>query len=511
MYLVTANEMRQIDQYTIEAIGIPAPVLMENAGRAVAEEVLTYRKNLNQNTKPWLVLVGKGNNGADGIVAARHLIAAGVNTELLFAENPVKLTGDAALQRDIAYQFNIPSHIYKPGDIAWHQYEGVIDGLLGTGTRSAPKESYALLIEEVNQSKLPIISIDIPSGLNADTGQAYDPCIQAQLTVTLAFMKQGLAQYPGVALAGQVVVREIGIPLHLAERFNLNTLLMNELLLTQQLGVQWPFMRQPDTHKGSFGHVLVIAGSKKYSGAGLLTSKAALRTGAGLVTWALPESLLAPLMGHLPEAILVGVTDHGLGNWSKTNSQAIIALLEGKQVLSIGPGLDRFKGDTEWLQHIWDKASLPLVVDADALNIIADAKGLNHWPKRQQPTVLTPHPGELSRLLEKSVEEIQKNRIQVAKDFALSHALYLVLKGARTVIATPEGRVYINTTGNAGMATGGSGDVLTGMMAAYLAQGLDMEKAVLLSVFLHGAAGDRAAAQRTTSASLISGDIIEAL
>lgn len=510
MYIVNSTEMRALDEYAIHTIGIPAAVLMENAGRAVAEEVAKLSSELGAN-KPWLMLVGKGNNGGDGIVAARHLRELGVEAELLYAADPAKLTSDAALQRDIAARLGIAASVYGTDCIRWERYAGIVDALLGTGTSGAPREPYASLIREANASGLPMVAIDIPSGLDADTGDVHDPCIDAETTVALAFLKRGLTQYPGAQRAGRVVVRLIGIPAELADKEGIRAFWANEELFLRRFGLKLPLAREADTHKGTYGHVLVAAGTRQYSGAGLLAAAAALRSGAGLVSWALPERLLDPMMGRIPEAMLHGIPDGGRGDWAAVPAEAVLRLAAGKKALAIGPGMGRFAGDSFWLREIWTGAPCPLVVDADALNMIADAGGLDAWPQRDGAAILTPHPGEMARLTGLTAREVQRDRIGLARRYAMQHGVTLVLKGARTVTATPAGDVYVNTSGNAGMATGGAGDALAGLIAGLLAQGCDAGLAAALGVYLHGLAGDRAAASRPSPGSLIAGDIINCL
>ncbi|WP_199621195.1 NAD(P)H-hydrate dehydratase [Paenibacillus alkalitolerans] len=517
MYIVTSEEMRRIDRAAIEQIGIPALVLMENAGRAVAEEVIALVKNAPAGSamKRWLILAGKGNNGADGVVAARHLAEAGYEPFVLYAASPAMFAGEAAVQRDIATRLGLPSAACGPGSgtIDWGRFDGIIDALLGTGTRGAPQGVYAELIRQANNSDLPIVSVDIPSGLDADTGEINDPCIRAVRTVALAFTKRGLVQHPGAGIAGEVVVRSIGIPAALAKSGGVRTYELNERTLRECLGVDPERTRLEDTHKGTYGHVLITAGSRPMSGAGLLSARAALRGGCGLVTWAVPDRLVDPLSGRFPEAMLAGLPDGGTCEWSKVAPGDVARITAGKDALVIGPGLGRWDGGTAWLRELWTAAdgSVPLVVDADALNLMADAPDFAEWPRRQSMPVFTPHPGEMARLAGIPVKEVQRDRISAARNYAVQHGVTLVLKGARTVVATPAGDVYVNSTGNAGMATAGAGDVLAGLIGGLCAQGLSAEQAAAFGVWLHGAAGARAAARRTAPASLIAGDIVEEL
>ncbi|PZE21743.1 NAD(P)H-hydrate dehydratase [Paenibacillus xerothermodurans] len=509
MYVVTSKEMREMDRYTIEQIGIPALVLMENAGRAVAEEVLSYNQPALQRVA---ILLGKGNNGADGIVTARHLLDAGREVRLIYAVDPADLAGDAAVQRAIAEKLNIPFDIYDSDSMMhWDDFDGIIDALLGTGSRGTPRDNIASLIRAANASGLPIFAIDVPSGLNADTGAVHDPCVHATITVALGFTKRGIEQQPGAAYAGQVVVRFIGIPRDTAARVGVSTFRTNERLLTDKLHVDRHWARNANAHKGSYGHVLVAAGSRPMGGAGLLCAMAALRAGSGLVTWALPDKLLDPMLGRLPEAMLRGLPDGGLGDWREVRAEHLTELAAGKSAMVFGPGVGRWENDSHWLRKVWETTTCPLVLDADALNMISSAQDFGRWPARTAPVILTPHPGEMGRLAGKETAEVQRDRIDIARQYAERHNVTLVLKGARTVVATPEGEVFINPTGNPGMATGGTGDVLAGMTAGLLAQGMSSAQAAVLGVYLHGDAGDRAAAARRSAASLVASDILNYL
>lgn len=545
MRLVDAGQMRELDHQTIQEIGIPAAVLMESAGRAVAEEVVRYCVLRSEQQLPkepeglieevllgmggmgcrrspadirhilqyehWLVLIGKGSNGGDGLAAARHLINAGMSVTLLYVTDPGQMTGEAAAQVQAARALKIPSRVFGERPLEFAGYTGILDALLGTGTSGAPRGSYAALIEQVNGSGLPIVSADLPSGVNADTGEVYEPCIQARITVSLAFLKAGLTQYPGAGAAGDVVVKDIGIPASLAETGKPGSFLLTEEVLIRELEVHPSRRRDPDGHKGTYGHVLLAAGSTGMSGAGLLASKAALRAGCGLATWALPAALAPHVLGAVPELMLAPVGDGASEGWSEAAAGEVLRLLETRSVLAAGPGLGRFAGESAFLRALWEGARCPLVLDADALNIFAAAGGPAAWKRRDASVVLTPHPGEMARLAGVSTAEVQRDRIGLARRFALEHGVTLVLKGARTVIAAEDGRVFVNTTGTPAMATGGAGDVLTGIIAGLLAQGLTAVQAAAFGVYMHGLAGERAAAARHNPASLIAGDIIEHL
>ncbi|MGG3742158.1 NAD(P)H-hydrate dehydratase [Paenibacillus chibensis] len=539
MYIVTSAQMRELDLRTIEEIGIPSMALMENAGKAIAEEVIrlcrersgTAAGKLRADTgmegdlrgviradealalahperEHWLILAGKGNNGGDGLVAARYLREAGIGVTVAYALPPEQLQGDAALQRDAAARLGIPLLVHGRDAVDYAACTGIVDALLGTGAHGEPRGAYADMIAAANASGKTIVSADIPSGISADTGEVSRPCIAARLTVSLAFLKRGLTQFPGAEAAGEVVVRSIGIPSELCGQQEGLAFLLTEDVLRGRLRVDTARRRSPDGHKGTYGHVLVAAGSPRMSGAGLLCSRAALRAGSGLVTWALPAPLLPHMAGAAPEIMLAPASG---GDWDEGSAASLLELAASRDSLAAGPGLGRFEGDGRWLRRIWEQAECPLVVDADALNMLADCKDISAWKSRQADTVLTPHPGEMARLTGMSTQEVQRDRMSAAVKYATEQQVTLVLKGARTVIAAPDGTAYVNMTGNAGMATGGSGDVLTGIIAGLLAEGLTGPQAAAYGVYLHGLAGETASSRRGHMSSLIAGDLIEAL
>lgn len=535
MYVVTSEQMRTLDRHTIDKIGIPAASLMENAGKAIAEEVLALCREKeperagqvfdshgicgdasllleHAQDEHWLILAGKGSNGGDGAVAARHLREAGVRVTLLYSAEPSSLTGEAALQRDAAAALGIPLLVHgRDGAVDYRAFTGIVDALLGTGASGAPRGAYAAMIQAANESGLPIVSADIPSGLDADTGTLHEPCVRAAVTVCLAFLKRGLVQYPGAEVAGRVVVRSIGIPSSLCQEHGVPVFLLTPDVLRGELGIDPDRPRSPEGHKGTYGHVLTVGGCRTMTGAGLLSSRAALRAGSGLVTWALPDGLLVPMTGAAPELMLAPGTEVGSMVWDEASADRILELMRSRDVLAVGPGLGRFEGDSRWLRRLWEDSSVPMVIDADALNALSSDSRFPGWKDRAADVVLTPHPGEMSRLTGISIAEVQKDRIRIALKYATEHQITLVLKGARSVIATPDGKAYINVTGHSGMATGGTGDVLTGIIAGLLSQGLSGPQAAVLGVWLHGLAGERAARFRGHPSSVIAGDLIEAL
>ncbi|WP_172197946.1 NAD(P)H-hydrate dehydratase [Saccharibacillus qingshengii] len=552
MLIVTSQQMQQIDRYTIDELGISPLALIESAGRAVAEEVLELCRERRgasgsgrlpeaaAGTRPdgsskrgvtsespvyedgliapfdgaerehWLILTGKGNNGSDGLAAARYLQDAGVNVSILCAKSEDRFSEQAASQYRAACRSGIP--VLEVGTVPdFGRFTGLVDALLGVGASGEPREPYAALIRAANDSGLPIVAADVPSGLNADTGQIAENGIRAVRTVCIAFLKAGLVQYPGAGAAGEVRVRAVGIPRLAAGRIaeRPNTHLITERSLQGTLKIDVSRRRAEDSHKGTYGHVLVVGGSRLMSGAGFMASRAALRIGSGLVTWALPQALLPDIVGHVPE-LMVAEASEGDG-WQRSSAAAILKLASKMDVLAVGPGLGRFDGDVEWLRELWTGSDVPLVLDADGLNILADAgEDVKRWGRREN-VVLTPHPGEMGRLLGVPTAELQQDRIGAARAYAADYGVTLVLKGARTVVASPDGAVFVNTTGHPGMSTGGTGDVLTGAISGLIAQGLTPLQAAAFGVYLHGRAGERAAELREHPASLLAGDVIEAL
>jgi NAD(P)H-hydrate epimerase len=491
MRILSAAQMREADRFTIEDIGIPSLVLMENAGRqVVAAMEAAFEERLNGRVA---VLCGRGNNGGDGFVVARTLLQRGIDATVFVIGALSDVRGDARTNLDILGRIGVS--VVEIGDEqSWELHFSeigrctlIVDAIFGTGLKSAAAGMMETVIADINAADIPIVAIDLPSGLSADTPQLVGDCVDATMTVTLAAPKLPLVLPPGEAYAGDVVIADIGIPYEVIEGLEGQYV---ELLTPEQLRtVVEP--RAADSHKGDYGRVTVVAGSRGKSGAAHLAAMGALRSGAGLVTVATPAGCLPIVASMAPEYMTEPLADSADGTLSAAAVDAVLALEH--DVLACGPGLGRTASVAEFVRGLLDRATVPLVLDADAVTMLADDPG-RLMGKEEREVIITPHPGEMARLIGVSVEEVQANRLQVASDFATTHRVYVVLKGHRTVIATPEGRLFINPTGNAGMATGGTGDVLTGMIAAWLAQLLDAEAACRIAVFLHGAAGDLAEA-----------------
>lgn len=512
MKAVTGAEMREIDRLAQEEAAIPGLVLMENAGRAVfgqAREMLGILPG-----RRVLVLCGKGNNGGDGLVVARHLCHHGAEVKVLVSALPDEIKGDAAtnLAMARAEQALAGSHLslgFLSGSGWQDELAGelaradlVVDALLGTGIQGGARGPVAQIIEAVNRAGRPVLSVDVPSGLDADTGAVSGPCVRARVTVTLGLPKVGLLVYPGAEYAGRVVVADIGIPPGLIDRVQPQV----ELLEEEQVAA-WLPPRPATAHKGTFGHLWVVAGSQGMVGAAKMAAMAGLRGGAGLVTLALPVRQQPVVAAGLSEVMTRGLPEEE-GMLSASALEVLMEAGRGVEAWAIGPGLGRSPGVATLVRDFVRWCPAPLVIDADGLWALGS--DLLLLREREHPTVLTPHPGEMARLLDTTVAQVQADRVRAAREAARRSGAVVVLKGARSLVVTPAGQVYINPTGNVGMATGGSGDVLTGLVGAFLAQGLPAERAACVGVFLHGLAGDMAAELRGRL-SLVAGDILACL
>jgi NAD(P)H-hydrate epimerase len=502
MKLVTAARMQQIDRETIETVGIPGPTLMENAGRGIAECIVEDLLSLSPGAKV-TVICGRGNNGGDGYVVARCLHEDGIPVEIFYQGPYEKFSDDARLNFDRARKLSIPmtevtDHSVLPDTL---DSEIIVDAIFGTGFSGSPRGITAEMIEYINTQPQEVIAVDLPSGLNADNGQAEGSVVEADYTYTLALPKFGLFVSPGRELAGVISVVPIGIPDSVIEGFNLAEELMTEEMVVDRMPV-----RAPDGHKGTFGKVLVLAGSLGLTGAVVLAAQSALRTGSGLVKLASPRSVIPILASCVVEA-----TSHPLPEVAKKGVLALRALGEVRALtrehnaVIVGPGIGRHHETWELVRRFLTTLEKPVIVDADGLNALEGHTAI----LKQIPAevVLTPHPGEFARLSGGSVSNDIHERIDSARQFAREHDVVLVLKGSPTVIADPEGIVYVNQTGNHGMATGGTGDVLSGMIGSLLGQGLDAVDAAICGVYMHGMAGDLAADDLTPRA-MIAGDLI---
>lgn len=490
MKLAKAAEMRALDERAIHEYGMPGVVLMENAGRATVEAIRRWRGELSDQKV--VIVAGPGNNGGDGLVIARHLQQAGCRVVIVTLVPPTKWRGDAAINWRIVQK--LPVHIVEvsheemvPTDLSgFFQADFLVDAIFGTGLARQVEGHYRTVIDLMNQSGLPIAAVDIPSGLDSDCGRPLGICVRAELTVTFALAKPGQVVQPGAEYVGHLEVVDIGMPREIVEEAGLKS----ELLRLSEVARLLP-PRPAASHKGTFGHLMLLGGSQGKTGAALLAALGALRTGVGLVSLGVPQQLNPILEASLLEAMTIPLaSDYFLGG---DDYAAIAQALPGKDALVLGPGLGTDSETADLVLRLYLEACLPMVVDADALTVLGQSLP---GGSRSAPRVLTPHPGEMARLTGLTIQEIQADRLAVATTYAKEKGVVLLLKGAATVIAGPDGRVAINSTGNPGMATGGMGDVLAGVIGALLAQGLAVWEAACLGAFVHGLAADRLARSR---------------
>jgi hydroxyethylthiazole kinase-like uncharacterized protein yjeF len=516
MRVLTSAEMREVDRLTTERYRVPSLTLMENAGRSVAQFIEQRFSNLAR--RRIVVLCGRGNNGGDGFVMARRLAEMGAKPNVFLLATPEQMRGDAAVNRQRWQDASGELHVV-PNSSEWQQSKSVlgsadivVDALLGTGARGRVEGLLEEVIESLNHARRApgsvVVSVDIPSGLDPDTGEAPGSTIAADVTVTFTAPKLGLIR-GAPHLVGRVVVRDIGSPPELIEELgkgNVRWIEPSELS-------KFAMPRKPTGHKGDYGHALVVAGSVGKSGAAVLASWAALRVGAGLVTVLTPEPVLSTIAAHTPEVMTepLPATETGSISLRGLANGRFESVLRGKNALAVGPGLTTHEETQQFVRTVVGTPSLvPLILDADGLNAFA---GKARELKQQRGTIaLTPHPGEMARLLDCATGAVQARRLEVAQKAAADWNCYVVLKGHQTVVAAPDGRIWINSTGNPGMGTGGTGDVLTGMLAGLTAQyGVDSWGELLsFGVYLHGLAGDLAATE-VAEAPLVASDLIRFL
>jgi ADP-dependent NAD(P)H-hydrate dehydratase / NAD(P)H-hydrate epimerase len=507
MRVLNTQQMREADRRTIDEIGIPSIVLMENAGRqAVAAMEAAFQDLADSHVG---VLCGRGNNGGDGFVVARTLIQRGVETSVFLLGSVADVRGDARVNLEVLGRIGLTVvEISNAQEWELHfseisQCELLVDAILGTGFNGQLSGLLETVVADVNGLGVPVVAIDLPTGVSADSHEVDGEAIDAAMTVTLAAPKLSLILPPADAHGGDLVIADIGIPLPVIDEVEGPFI---EILTREDMRDLVP-ARTADSHKGDFGRVLVIAGSLGRSGAAHLAGIGALRSGAGLVTIATPRSSLPIIAAMAPEYMTEPLDETASGTIDYSALDRVLDIQA--DVIAVGPGLGQSPGTAAFVQGLLERAGVPLVLDADALNAFAgDPDRL--VGRDGLDVIITPHPGEMARLLNTTVEEVQRNRLQHATEFAASHRLHVVLKGHRTVIAGPDNRAFINLTGNSGMATGGTGDLLTGMIAAWFAQLLDAEAACRLAVYLHGSAGDLAEADEGEVA-LIAGDVASRL
>ncbi|MFH0728491.1 MAG: NAD(P)H-hydrate dehydratase [Pseudomonadota bacterium] len=490
MDIVTAAEMREMDALTITEFGLPGRVLMENAGRGAVRVMLERFPHITTGRVG--VMAGRGNNGGDGFVIARYLSQKGIRVTVFLLARREDLRGDAAANLPLLDPLCVPV-VEVPDEAAFTQqlirlrHQDIwVDAILGTGLQSEVRAFYKMVINIINETGKPVFAVDIPSGLGSDTGRPCGASIQATVTTSFAFPKIGHILHPGADYTGHLEIIDIGIPHHIVARVGPR----HHLLTPEKIAALLP-RRKTDAHKGATGHLLVIAGSSGKTGAAVLTATAALRAGAGLVTLGIATGLDPLISPRILEVMTCLLPETHSGILGESAKEAIRHELTGKKCLAIGPGLGTLPVTRALIQGLVPDVTVPMVVDADGLNCLAEVPQL--FLKAKAPIVITPHPGEMARLAGMSVPEVQADRIGCARNFATRFGTHVVLKGAATVIALPDGEVFINPTGNAGMASGGMGDVLTGIIAGLISQGLSPASAALAGTYLHGAAADHLA------------------
>lgn len=519
MRILTAQAMREVDRSAIEGLGLPSLVLMENAALGVVDAISESPGPIGQATSA-AIFCGPGNNGGDGLAIARHLAVRGWTVRIFLVTGGREPGGDAGVHLAVCRRMGleIEEITESVGVLAalasMRDLDLIVDALFGTGLGRPLDGVFAELVEGLNELPMPRVAVDLPSGLNGGRHQPLGVCVRADLTVTFAAPKIAHVLPPASEAVGELVVADLGIPPRLVEEVEELAGRLH-LLTGEELGVLLP-PRERSGHKGSYGHALLVAGSPGKAGAAILAARGAVRAGAGLVTIAVPEPILPTVdLGSL-ESMTLGLPASVFGMIAGEAVQRVLEAAEGKAVLALGPGLgqgaETAADAAAAIRRMVLEAPLPVVADADALNAFAGRAG--ELQGRREATVLTPHPGELSRLLGTPTAELLDDRVAAARRAAEETGAIVVLKGSLTLVANPDREVWINPTGNPGMGTGGSGDVLTGIVAGLIAQreafSLEVLDAVLLAVYLHGLAGDLAA-ERQGEQALAAADLLDFL
>lgn len=505
--IVNAEQMREIDRKTIDETGIPGSTLMENAGRAVADVICDRFDNLKRLRVN--IFAGKGNNGGDGFVVARLLKNLGAEPTVFLVAEKKEVKGDAKLNMDVfiamggrVKEFITTKHIHN-FKLKFFHTSVVVDALLGTGTDSAPRGFYNDVIEVMNSQGKLKIAVDIPSGLSADSGVVPGSHFNADVTVTFGSPKVGLVTPPARNAVGELVIADISIPASVLDESSCEAYLLEHADIVRALT-----KRPEDAHKGVFGHLLTACGSAGMGGAVALSAMGALRVGTGLVTASVPAGLSSAFEVGVREVMTLSLKQTESCAISGESAEMFLQAAENKNAVLMGPGMGQNLSTKSFVRRVAEDFNGPLVIDADGLNLIGSDSEI--VAKRSAPTILTPHPGEMARLLGVSSEAVQSDRLTTAKSYARDTGAVVVLKGAGTVIATPEGYSYINPTGNHGLASGGTGDVLSGMIAGFMAQGATAVNSAIAGVYIHGRLAD-VYAETKDPRSLIAGDLLELL
>lgn len=503
MKVVTSQQMREIDRKAIEEMKISGLDLMENAGFRIFQGLKDIYPDLR--SKKVIIFSGSGNNGGDGFVVARHLYHYGVKVKVFILVPFHKIEGEAGDNLNIINKTGIEIIEVEKANVEEIQKtmqvsDLIIDAILGTGLQGRVTGLKADLINLINTANKEVVAIDVPSGLNADSGKIEGPCVKAAHTITLALPKIGLLLFPGASFAGKIKIEDIGIPDCLLKNNKIKTNLITRELVKLLL----PF-RAACSHKGTFGKVLILAGSVGMTGAAYLASEAAIRSGTGMVILGIPQSLNPIMEVKLTEVITLPLAETKKQSLAEKAEGTIVGSMKDFSVLGIGPGLSRELETQRLVRKIIEKSTLPLVVDADA--IFALSKEPSMLKKAKTPLVITPHPGEMATLINKDLGYILDNQLDITREIAQKYGIIVVLKGARTIVVNKEGEAYINIGDNSGMATGGAGDVLTGIISSLIAQGADSFSAAIAGVYIHSLAGDLARDLKGERG-MIAGDIL---
>jgi hydroxyethylthiazole kinase-like uncharacterized protein yjeF len=508
MKIATTDQIREMDRQTIQDYKVSGLILMENAASGFIEILKIRFGPLKE--KRIAIVCGKGNNGGDGLAIARHLLQhCKARVLILLVEDAEAFKGDAQINYKIAKKYGIK--IQAATNFKFENFDFIIDAVFGTGFKRVLDESTSRIIENMNSCGLKIISVDVPSGLDADSGTAEGAVIKAALTVTFGLAKYGLLVYPGIDYASELVVVDIGTPNSVIEAAEITTFATD---FNDVRGWLPPRKNQRDTNKGTFGHVIVFAGSRGFFGAPILVAEAAQRVGAGLVTLAIPDDLEKQIVSRISPVIMTRGLSQGLDtSFNFHTVPEALALVESHTVVAIGPGIGLGLEVSEFVSSFVERCPVPLVIDADALTLLSqlEDQGKSIIKNRKSATILTPHPAELARLLGMTTESIQNDRLSAIKLAVKLYDCVVLLKGSRTLTSDSSGKIYLNMTGNPGMSSGGSGDTLTGIIAGLLAQNLEALTAATAGTFLHGLAGDLVAQENQITTGMIATDLISYL
>lgn len=492
------EEMRLLDSIAINEYNIPGIVLMENAALACVSKIEKHFEDLHKLSVA--ILCGKGNNGGDGFAIARHLFNKGCNVNV-FLTSGEPASGDSRTNYDICKKIGIKITDYT-NDCDFKCYDLIVDAIFGTGFSGVVKEECAIVIGKINESKSFVLSVDVPSGIYSENGEISNVCVNADVTVTFGAYKTGLLMYPAADFAGDVVVVDISIPDAAFEKINSNINTIDNKLFADNMP-----KRKNNSHKGDYGKLLVIAGSKGLSGAAYLCSQSAMLSGSGLVTLAIPECINDVLEAKTTEVMTLPLP-YVDGHIAKEAFEVIKSMLNKVDAVLIGPGLGVSEDSVEVVKKLIAESKVPLIIDADAINCL---KGKTELLKNKQcDVILTPHTVEFSRLSGLSIDEIEQDRLAISKDFAMEYGVTVILKGNHTIVTGTDGMQYINMTGNPALATGGSGDVLAGIVSSYVGRNVPMCTSSAMAVYIHGICGD-IASEIYCQESVMAGNVMECI